>query len=33
MIGYNTTPAFLQELDPLNQDFQVSMLKEGSYHI
>ena len=31
MIGYNTTPAFLQELDPLNKDFQVSMLKEGSY--
>ena len=31
MIGYNTTPAFLQELDPANRNFQVSMLKEGSY--
>ena len=31
IIGYNTTPAFLQELDPLNNKFEVSMLKEGSY--
>ena len=31
IIGYNTTPAFLQELDPLNHKFEVSMLKEGSY--
>ncbi|HQC08655.1 MAG TPA: thiamine ABC transporter substrate-binding protein, partial [Candidatus Cloacimonas acidaminovorans] len=31
IIGYNTTPAFLQELDPLNRNFEVSMLKEGSF--
>lgn len=31
MIGYNTTSAFLQEMDPMNRNFEISMLKEGSF--
>ncbi len=31
LMSLNTIPAYLQELDPANQDFGISMLKEGSY--
>jgi ABC transporter substrate-binding protein (ThiB subfamily) len=31
LMSLNTIPAYLQELDPANQDYGISMLKEGSY--
>jgi ABC transporter substrate-binding protein (ThiB subfamily) len=31
LMSLNTIPAYLQELDPANKDFGISMLKEGSY--
>jgi len=31
LLSLNTIPAYLQELDPQNNKFTVSMLKEGSY--
>ncbi len=31
LLGLNTIPAYLQELNPSNNEFEVSMLKEGSY--
>ncbi|MDD2228576.1 MAG: thiamine ABC transporter substrate-binding protein [Candidatus Cloacimonetes bacterium] len=31
LMSFNTIPAFLEETDPANQNFDISMLKEGSY--
>ncbi len=31
LLSLNTIPAYLEELDPANQFFDISMLKEGSY--
>ncbi|GAB1468097.1 hypothetical protein MASR2M64_08010 [Candidatus Cloacimonadota bacterium] len=31
LMSLNTIPAFLEEIDPANQNFDISMLKEGSY--